>query len=394
MAKSTRKFQTTISLHMASQITPRRLLRDYGIALAFWMPLSILVAWQEMRLARLEHLAWSPSDMAILFGARYFTIALLTPPIFYIVERWPLRAGRILSRGFEYVAGYAAFSVIFAMIRWSIYAPWMPETQNWGPRDWTTLTQMVYETAADLFAIYLAILVTAHAAAFFVKTQKQEREEFELRQALTQSQLQVLRNQMQPHFLFNTLHGIATLVPSNPERAQSMILNLSNLLRRSARRGDSDLVTLEDDLQFARDYLSIEQMRLGDRLQVRWEIEPETRRLLVPQYLLQPLLENAIKHGIACSPRGGWMEMSSTQQNGTLRVRVRNSVGGAAPSESTGGVGLSNMQARLQCLYGGDAELQFGLTAGVATTLLVLPKLSASGQATNGNGRAECESSA
>ena len=88
------------------------------------------------------------------------------------------------------------------------------------------------------------------------------------------------------------------------------------------------------------------------------------------------------------------MEMSSTQQNGTLRVRVRNSVGGAAPSESTGGVGLSNMQARLQCLYGGDAELQFGLTAGVATTLLVLPKLSASGQATNGNGRAECESSA
>jgi sensor histidine kinase YesM len=230
---------------------------------------------------------------------------------------------------------------------------------------------------ADIFGVYLAILLAAHAYAYFVNMQRQEREQFELKQALTQSQLQVLRNQMQPHFLFNTLHGIATLVSSDPERARTMIVHLSNLLRRSARHGDADLVSLEDDLQFATEYLNIEQMRLGERLEVRWNIEPDTRQMLVPQFLLQPLLENAIKHGIAPNPHGGWMEMTSTQQSDTLRLRVRNTAVGPASGHKGGGVGLSNMRARLRCLYGSDAELRFGVEQGVATTSLTLPRLSA-----------------
>ena len=118
-------------------------------------------------------------------------------------------------------------------------------------------------------------------------------------------------------------------------------------------------------------------MRLGERLEVRWDIQPETRQMLVPQFLLQPLLENAIKHGIAPSPHGGWMEMTSTQQRDTLRLRVRNSASGAAQKQQGGGVGLSNMRARLRCLYGNDAELRFGVEQGVATTSLILPRLSA-----------------
>jgi LytS/YehU family sensor histidine kinase len=339
--------------------------------------MAVLVAWQEARLAAQENVHWTFRTMVVLFGIRYFTIALLTPPIFYIVERWPLNAGRLAHRIFAYIGGYVGFSVAFAVIRWSLYSPWLPQTQNWGPRTPETLVQVAYEMFADIFGVYLAILLAAHAYAYFINMQRQEREQFELKQALTQSQLQVLRNQMQPHFLFNTLHGIATLVTSDPERARSMILHLSNLLRRSARYGDADLVTLEDDLQFAKDYLSIEQMRLGERLEVRWDIQPETRQLLVPQFLLQPLLENAVKHGIASSPEGGWMEMSSKQQRDTLRVRVRNSAGTPGPSKNGGGVGLSNMQARLQCLYGEDAELSFGVEHGIATTSLVLPRLSA-----------------
>jgi two-component system, LytTR family, sensor kinase len=362
---------------MARLITTRRVIRDYGISLVLWLSMAVLVSWQESRLAAQEHIYWTFRTRVVLFGVRYFTIALLTPPIFYIVERWPLHAGRLVTRVVAYVGGYVAFSVTFAVIRWSLYFPWLPQTQTWGPRTPETLLQVAYEMFADIFGVYLAILLAAHAYAYFVNMQQQEREQFELKQALTQSQLQVLRNQMQPHFLFNTLHGIATLVPSDPERARSMILHLSNLLRRSARYGDADLVTLEDDLQFARDYLSIEQMRLGERLEVRWDIQPDTRQLLVPQFLLQPLLENAVKHGIAPNPEGGWMEMSSAQQRDTLRVRVRNSTASAEPSRNGGGVGLSNMQARLRCLYGDDAELSFGLEHGVATTSLILPRLSA-----------------
>jgi LytS/YehU family sensor histidine kinase len=176
--------------------------------------------------------------------------------------------------------------------------------------------------------------------------------------------------------VFNTLHGIATLISSDPQLAQIMIVNLSNLLRRSARHGDADVISLEDDLQFATEYLSIEKMRLGQRLDIRWNIQPETRQMMVPQFLLQPLLENAIKHGIAPNPQGGWMEMSSTQLAGTLQLRVSNSAGAVATQHGDG-LGLSNMRARLRCLYGDDAELRFGVEHGVATASLVLPRLSA-----------------
>ena len=133
------------------------------------------------------------------------------------------------------------------------------------------------------------------------------------RAAKMASDLQSLRTQLHAHFLFNALQGISTLTDSDPGRAKAMILKLSELLRAALRYGDSDLVALGEELKSIEHYLDLEGMRLGDRLQVRWNVQPETRRMLVPQLILQPLVENAIVHGIACCRGGGWIQITATR---------------------------------------------------------------------------------
>ena len=185
------------------------------------------------------------------------------------------------------------------------------------------------------------------------RVRRQEAEKYEYQQALAASELQALKMQLQPHFLFNTLHGIATLADEDPKTAKAMIIKLSNLLRAALDRDSSDLIPLESELKFAREYLDLEQMRFGSRLRIEWVVAPETSQLLVPQMILQPLVENAIQHGIASLREGGWLEIATGTNNGTLNIQVRNSAGGK-PSNGTG-VGLRNVQARLKYLYSGDA---------------------------------------
>ena len=155
-----------------------------------------------------------------------------------------------------------------------------------------------------------------------------------------------------------------------------MIIKLSNLLRKALDRGSSDLIPLEDELKFVREYLDLEKMRLGNRLRVDWIVAPDTCRLLVPQMILQPLAENAIRHGIAASREGGWLEIATSAEKATLTVKLRNSVGGG---RSTGtGVGLRNAEARLKYLYSGDASMRFQILEDrTATVVLCVPVLGA-----------------
>jgi len=235
---------------------------------------------------------------------------------------------------------------------------------------------MIRNGFADQVFIYVAIVVAAHAYNYLKRLQREERERYEYQQALAASELQALKMQLHPHFLFNTLHGIATLVDSDAKCAKAMIIKLSNLLRKALDRGSSDLIPLEDELKFVREYLDLEKMRLGNRLRVDWIVAPDTCRLLVPQMILQPLAENAIRHGIAASREGGWLEIATSAEKATLTVKLRNSVGGG---RSTGtGVGLRNAEARLKYLYSGDASMRFQILEDrTATVVLCVPVLGA-----------------
>ncbi|TLZ24254.1 MAG: histidine kinase [Gammaproteobacteria bacterium] len=199
-----------------------RLVRDYALAIAFWLSVSVLVAWQMYGFERLLSKPVVLHDLLLVYGARYLTVAILTPPIFYLVERWPV-TGAVVRRTAGYALGYLPFSCAFAVIRWLLLPPWREETTSWGPRSLEMLFELLYGTFADVLLLYLSVVVAAHAYAYFVHGQRQEIERLELRQSLAQSELQALRAQLHPHFLFNTLQGISTLIETDRVTAQGML---------------------------------------------------------------------------------------------------------------------------------------------------------------------------
>jgi Histidine kinase len=186
-----------------------------------------------------------------------------------------------------------------------------------------------------------------------------------------QAQMRALRYQLQPHFLFNTLNAISTLVLDNqPRIATQMIARLADLLRRTLESPDVHQVSLKEEIAVTKEYLALEKVRFGPRLTVTFEIDPGTQDALVPRFLLQPLVENAIRHGIAKRPQGGNLVLRSESMGGRLRVRIEND--GAEDDEpvlrrKTGiphrGVGLTNTRARLQQMYGHEATLETHATA-------------------------------
>jgi hypothetical protein len=358
----------------ATTPTWQRALLGYGLSIAFWMPLAALLAWQQYRIYEEEHLKVPLASLLVLGAVRFFTIALLTPPIFWITAKVPISAGNVVRRMIYYVAGFVPFVLLFAVIRWSLFPPWHPQTQQWGHRSLEALIGLTYTTFGDELVFYLAVVFAAHAAIYFQRLQRQELEQLALKEALTQSELQTLQMQIQPHFLFNTLNGISSLVHSDAGRAEQMILRLSSLLRRTLKQDGSDLVRLSEELHLAEDYLDIEGMRLGSRMSVRWDIQAETRDLLVPQFMFQLLIENGVKHGIANSRGQGWIEISSRQSQQALRLEVKNSVNGE--TQQGMGVGHQNIRTRLSLLYGSDARLLFHRKDKVAVATLVLPALS------------------
>jgi len=151
-----------------------------------------------------------------------------------------------------------------------------------------------------------------------------------------------------------------------------MVLKVSSLLRGVLQYGNADLITLDEELKFIEDYLSLQKMRLENRLELSWEIHADTRQLPVPQLIMQPLVENAILHGVACCRTGGWIRITSRRVEGTLQIQIRNSVGGRGPGGI--GLGLRNTKARLRHLYADEADLSFDFgNDGVAIATLTLP---------------------
>jgi two-component system sensor histidine kinase AlgZ len=188
-----------------------------------------------------------------------------------------------------------------------------------------------------------------------------------------QAQMRALRYQLQPHFLFNTLNAISTLVLDNqPRIATQMIARLADLLRRTLESPDTHQVSLKEEIAVTKEYLALEKVRFGSRLMVTFEIAPDTQDALVPRFLLQPLVENAIRHGIAKRAQGGNVILHAETAGGRLRVRIENdgaeddepvlrrNTNAAAPHR---GVGLTNTRARLEQMYGYEATLETHATA-------------------------------
>ena len=209
---------------------------------------------------------------------------------------------------------------------------------------------------------YAAIVSVWHALDYHDRFREREQRATELEAHLTQARLFALKSQLQPHFLFNTLNGIAAMIYEDPKSAHRMLATLSELLRASLNEEGEHETKLRCELDFNRRYLELEQMRFGPRLGVEWDIAPETLEANVPSLLLQPILENALKHAIEPVSTPGQITISSRREQERLVVRVTDNgpgLAGRASPNTRAGIGLKNTQARLQAIYGDRQRLEF-----------------------------------
>ncbi len=347
----------------------RQIGRAYLVSIGIWGSLSLLTGWQFLIFDRGLHIRASLLQMTAWAEARGFAFALLTPPIFYFVRRYGSDVQHRWRYFGAFVIGLPPFMALHACIRWVVLPPWDPGLQRFVPRTGHSPLEFIWSGFADQITMYAATVVAAHAYLFFERARKLQVERYEYQQALAASELQALKMQLHPHFLFNTLNGISTLIDSDRACAKEMIVRLSSLLRAALQHSGSDLIFLREEIKFIREYLELEKMRFGERLTVNWSVSPDTGDILVPQLILQPLVENAVRHGIAASRENGWIEISSQRAGSFVELRIRNSAVGQAPRGD--GVGLRNTEARLRHLYAGEASLSFVLGSDQTATASV-----------------------
>ena len=234
----------------------------------------------------------------------------------------------------------------------------------------------LYERLDVGIIAYAAILAAGHTMASLKSLAMREAEAARLTAELSKAQLDALRRQMEPHFLFNTLHGIAGLVREHKNGAAvEMIAGLSDLLRRVLEGADRQLVPLAEELSFLERYVELQQMRFGDRLHVIVDVPLELYGALVPGLILQPLIENAIQHGVGKRVEGGTIRVGAAHSGGILTLSIRNDGPGLPPGgiESSSGVGISNTRGRLTSLYGAACALEIrnDVASGVETIVRV-----------------------
>jgi LytS/YehU family sensor histidine kinase len=273
-------------------------------------------------------------------------------------------------------AGILVYSVVHISVlvgaRWVLFQESRPASfpTLWTYARWTYLMQLDF-----LLMTYLFLVGLAHALAYRWELESRALDKAHLETRLVEAQLQALQRQLHPHFLFNTLNTISGLMRTNINAADQMIDRLGDLLRMTLHTTGTQEVALKRELDVLRKYLEIEQTRFDTRLRVTMDIEPETLDAQLPNLLLQPLVENAVRHGIAPYLRAGWIAIRSTRDDSMLKIEISDSGAGLPPERLMAlnrGVGLDNTRARLAHLYPSTHEFSFSnLDDGFCVTVKI-----------------------
>ena len=295
---------------------------------------------------------WQILSWQMVSGYVWFA---LSPLILWLTRAFPFETGRWRRS----LPVHLAASLVVALFQQAIDTFILTRLGYPPNRQFTNFLEayqfFVYINLHLSILIYWGVVGIKSAFSYYQKYRERELQTSQLEARLATSRLQVLKMQLHPHFLFNTLNAISELIHKDPEAAEQMIGDLSDLLRMSFEKLEVQEISLKQELEFLRKYLEIEQMRFQERLKVEMRIAPETLDAQVPNMILQPLVENAIKHGLAPRIAGGKIEIGATRNNGSLQLTVSDD-GIGVPFGDTGnlpeGVGLSNTRRRLKHLYG------------------------------------------
>jgi signal transduction histidine kinase len=288
--------------------------------------------------------------------------ALLTPMVLWIAARFPLGRRKLSITVAAYLAGAALYLALFVAIRMPLGQITDFTTGKLGHPSWSFYRSLLFRYSSDIVWMFGGTLIASQLWNYYRKYRERELRTSRLEAQLAQAQLKVLKMQLDPHFLFNTLHSISSLMHQDVEAADDVLARLSDLLRMSLEDVNEQEVTLKREMEFLDGYLAIQQIRFRDRFSVRVNVDPKSLDALVPNMVLQPLVENAVQHGIASRAGAGELEVRSFVQNGAVRLEVRDDGPGPADDlgEGASGVGLANTRARLQQLYGDS--YRFSLT--------------------------------
>lgn len=322
---------------------------------------------------------WVPVGWALVAA---YVWAVLTPLIIRLTRRFPFGVDTrsTLRATLVHLVAGPVFAAIHSVIDATLCAyvlPLNPENQSVG-------AMLNYDFRVGGFFLvtcYALIVGVVQAADYLRRLQAERQVASALRAEVAEARLQALQMQLHPHFLFNTLHAVSTLVTEDPPRAVEMLARIGDLLRLSLHRSDCLEDPLQDEIAFLEQYLAIEEVRFKDRLTVHWRIEPATRDFLVPNLILQPLVENALRHGVARRSGPGSVTISAQLERDDTRMRIEISDDGsgatATPSiaaRGATGLGLANTRARLESMFGsGQSTFDLTIRPAGATAVLVIP---------------------
>ncbi|MBL8167109.1 MAG: sensor histidine kinase [Acidobacteria bacterium] len=299
---------------------------------------------------------------------------LLTPLVLWLGRRFPFDRQRWLRSAIVHtLAGLILAALHLAFFTWTGRLAMAGEFR-----------QAPFSELYRIFALnhlhfelllYWAVLGSGLAFNYYRRYRERELAAAQLERQLVEAQLQALKMQLHPHFLFNTLNTIATLVRKQEnDAAVQMLVGLGDLLRHALQQADKQEVPLKQELEFIEQYLEIEQARFRDRLMVRMQIAPETLSASVPNLILQPLVENAVRHGISQRVTAGLIEITARRVGHELHLQVRDDGPGLAAADSANegqGVGLANTRARLERLYGEQHRFALQNGQGVTATVVI-----------------------
>jgi two-component system LytT family sensor kinase len=364
--------------------TVPRTLRPWVLISAAWIVPAILASVADYLQALVGHRE-PPSFRALLWqGGDWLLYGALTPIVFLLARRFPVRRGHLARNiPIHFIAA------LLLCVLWAAAGLLLRELVGLEPM-WPTPAQSIMgwtlTTLPFGVAVYFAVLGVEHATFYFAEAREREVAAVRLSSQLAEARLGALRSQLNPHFLFNSLNAITVLVRDQDTRTASRMLEqLGEVLRQVLQTDRAHEVPLAEEIGFLERYLAIEQVRFSDRLRITFSIEPGLERAAVPSFVLQPLVENALVHGLAKRTEGGVLTITARREGEDLVLEVRNDGPGLEPPRpgTRTGLGLANTRERLATMYGNRGTLTMAeLPSGGVIATVRIPYHMTSGSPT------------
>lgn len=335
--------------------------------LSAWIPLALLLAYLFVMNGGL---AWLEAVTMIVPLVLFYAFAGLAP--WYMCRALPIGS----SSGYKILGNHLAAAIV-AGLMWIVLAKGLALAL--GHYFFPDLNDRFSAQLPLLFSIGVLLYLLSVALQYVLLSMESSKEaETRKQEALTlarESELKALKAQINPHFLFNCLNSISALATVDGPRARDMCIKLSDFLRSTLKLGDKQRISLADELLLAKAYLEVERVRYGNRLRVEIEADADCEHCVVPSLMLQPLVENAVKHGIAGLIDGGTIRLQSHCSDGRLQLKIDNDFDPEAPSSTRHGLGLRNVRDRLRAIYENRARVETTATTQHYVVEIELPCL-------------------